>query len=156
MYLGRRCPFFAPEVPPLHVVPNPGPQRGCGLLLPSSWSISRRGDIRRGWTEGLHTETARKGVSVVPTRASSAPNAETCSESVSETRSHRQGQKESSPNGGEPQQSRRGRPCGPRRRGSSQGQRKVSTPVDTQREPWSQKNKGRQACGLFCRRTGGH
>ena len=33
-------------------------------------------------------------------------------ESVSETRSHRQGQKESSPNGGEPQHSRRGRPCG--------------------------------------------
>ena len=40
--------------------------------------------------------------------------------------------------------------------GSSGGQRKVSTSVDTQREPWSQKNKGRQACGLFCRRIGGH
>ena len=43
------CPFSAPEVPPLHVVPNPGPQRGCGLLLPSSWLISRRADGRRGW-----------------------------------------------------------------------------------------------------------
>ena len=35
------------------------------------------------------------------------------------------------------------------------GSGKVSTHVDTQREPSSQKHKGRQARGLFCR-TGGH
>lgn len=66
-----------------------------------------------------------------PSRASSAPNAETCLESISETRSHRHGQKESSPNGGEPPRSTRGRRCGPRQRGSPWGRRKVSPCVHT-------------------------
>ena len=37
----------------------------------------------------------------------------------------------------------------------SGSEEEVSPRVHTERRPSSQKNKGRQACGLFCRRTGG-
>ena len=154
--LGWWCPFSGPEVPPLHFVLTLALRWAAGSCYRRHGQFPDEVTPGEGGREGLRAETAPKGG-----ECGAHPEPPLL---LTLRRAWRVFLKHGAKDKGRkkvPQMEANHSKVGevgvwPRRRRSSRGQRKVSTHVDTQREPWSQKNKGRQACGLFCRRTGGH
>ena len=69
MYLGRWCPFSAPEVPSLPVVPTPALRGAAGSCCRRHGQFPDEVTAGEGGREGLRAETAPKGVSVVPTQS---------------------------------------------------------------------------------------
>ena len=68
MYLGRLCPFSAPEVPPLPVVPAPALRGAAGSCCRHHGQFPDEVTAGEDGCEGLRAETAPKWVSVVPTQ----------------------------------------------------------------------------------------